>query len=145
MMSYMHWLVCKMNLPFHYYLLTVLVFHLYGFFFPANRGKNSLRKSNIKMGTVNNYWSLYLDSWGHISAFFIMFIAGKWKGKKKKENILDGNKSGLAMARTFFRSSSAKKHSCAEMFTLSVMLKQLVYHPNQYSKPPRFLSSLLVQ
>lgn len=29
----MHWLVCKMNLPFHYYLLTVLVFHLYGFFF----------------------------------------------------------------------------------------------------------------
>lgn len=76
--------------------------------------------------------------------FLLCSLQGNGK-EKKKENILDGNKSGLAMARTFFRSSSAKKHSCAEMFTLSVMLKQLVYHPNQYSKPPRFLSSLLVQ
>lgn len=97
------------------------------------------------METVNNYWSLYLDSIGHISAFFIMFITEKQKGKKKK-----GKHSGWQQIRTsngmeILQSSSARKHSCAETFTLSAMLKQLVYHPNQYSKPPRFLSSLLVQ
>lgn len=47
MMSYMHWLLCKMNLPFHYYLLTVLVFHLYGFY-PANRGKKPTSENLIK-------------------------------------------------------------------------------------------------
>lgn len=43
MMSYIHWLLCKMNLPFHYYLLTVLVLHLYGFY-PSNLGKKQPHK-----------------------------------------------------------------------------------------------------
>lgn len=72
MMSYMHWLLCKMNLPFHYYLLSEPVFHLYGFY-PATGGRRKHRKSNKKMKLLYNIWSLYPAFGGHVSVF-MMFI-----------------------------------------------------------------------
>ena len=61
-----------MNLPFHYYLLSEPVFHLYGFY-PATGGRKH-RKSNKKMKLLYNILSLYPAFWGHASVFFMMFI-----------------------------------------------------------------------
>lgn len=63
-----------MNLPFHYYLLSEPVFHLYGFY-PATMGRvGGDRKSNKKMKLLYNILSLYPAFWGQVSVFFMIFI-----------------------------------------------------------------------
>lgn len=128
-MFYMHWLLCKMNLPFHYYLVTVLVFHLYRFC-AASRGGNSLRKSNIK--TWRQQTIIGVRTFTPEVTFLSLLCS--FQGKKKK--------SGQQQTRagngkdTFIRSSTDKKHSCDEItLTFTMRLEQLFYHPNKYSKP----------
>lgn len=66
-----------MNLPFHYYLLSEPVFHLYDFI--QQLGGENTENLIKKMKLLYNILSLYPAFWGHASVFFMMF---KLKMKK---------------------------------------------------------------
>ena len=71
MMSYMHQLLCKMNLPLVIYWVSQYFICMD---FIQQLGGRKHRKSNKKMKLLYNILSLYPAFWGHASVFFMMFI-----------------------------------------------------------------------
>lgn len=136
-MFYMHWLLCKMNLPFHYYLVTVLVFHLYRFC-AASRGGNSLRKSNIK--TWRQQTIIGVRTFTPEVTFLSLLCS--FQGKKKN---LDSNKPELVMARThssgaaLTKSTAVMKSHSPSPWGLNNYFITQINTQNQ-----RFLSSVLL-
>lgn len=122
-----------------YLFITIYWLCLYSICMDFIQQKRASEKFNKKMETVNNYWSLYLDSWGH-SSVFIMLIS------EKQKTFFDANKTGLVIAWTHSSGTAVPKNTSGLMcFVTNSLVTKPKNSPSLLGLSSQFITQINIK